>query len=414
MLYTPGFLGGSVWGSVLGGTGDVGSSDTWGPFYGRIPIPVAGTFRNMTAYSGESRAADSSLTLYVNGIATTLTLTLPAAVAQSFNPLDRIPVLPGDDVLYRWGGTFVGAPGLHMGATIEFEGQQSIYGISPVQGTITAGTGWIGGALGNGIFQSIASVPIDGAAGSNTYSICSTPGHLTRMVLKELGSTATGGSWTAYLRVNGILQDGSPGTTDTTLNLADGGNFAIGTFALALDITDHVDAVVIRNTNTSPFSGAHVGLAVAFTPQTSGDFIICGGNNNAITNDYDLYTWVESGQLVADEPLAAVPCSISGYVARGLYVEFVDPEVGSAWVARLRLNGLDTLATVTVLPGFNRASIAGLFIPVGSGKLMDILIHAIGEPATGQFHWSLATAASGVPVGNIGPIAWLDRTRRQP
>ncbi len=412
VLYSGGSAG-SVWGSVLGGNGDVGSTDTFGQDSMRIPVPIAGTFKNLTSYSGEARGSDISLRLYVNSAPTSLLSTLSAGASQSMNPFDRVTVVPGDDVLYKWGGSFVGFPGLHMGAAIEFDGAQSVYGVSPAGGTVFPDTGWIACALGNGAFSGIAAIPADGVAAARG-SICSAPGRLTRMILKELGSVATGGSWTGYLRVNRILQDGSGSTVDTRTILPDGGNFVIGTFDLPLEVLDHVECILIRNDTLAVFAVNQVGLGVAFTPQTSGEFIICGGNNNAITNAYDLYTWVESGQLVADEPIAAAPVSLSGFVTSGLYIEFADPGVGAEWIARLRLNGVNTLAVVTLTSGFSSGAITGLFIPVGSGKLLDILIHSVGGATTGQFHWSLAVSSSGIPVGNIGPIAWLNRTRRQP
>lgn len=388
-------------GNVLGGYHDVFNTDTFGADNMRIPIPIAGTFRNMTLYSGEGRALSFGSSVWKNNGGTGLVAFLPIAggASQVSNTIDTVAIAPGDDVAWVYGsGVSFGAPGKTTGLTVEWEGDELIFGMAGIPGAPAATHCYMGGALGNGIGQFVGLVPANGVPSTSSYSICPISGRVKHLVIKENHGGNAGGSWTVYLRVNNVLQDGTGGTVNTAVTLADGGGFAVGAIELPLVFPDHVEYVVLRNgTNAVGFNQPGVGLG--FLPDNTDQFIVVGGNNNSNTAAFNTFTWNTSRQQETIEALASVAVGQTDFFLQGLYIEFVGQTPGHSFTFLLTLDGVSTGISVTIdsgsgpnvlVDGFN------VLAPAGS-TLALALIPSDAAALIGELHWALIAGFAVVP-----------------
>src|SRR5262245_55922867 len=207
-----------------------------------VVVPITGTFRNLIIYSPAGDHPNYTATLYVNGVASTLTCALLTADDVASDNTHEVSVVAGDDIFISVNVNPLGAgTGYPLNFSLEFEGNQQFYSISS-GANHTSGDYGGGGALGNGVIQT-AYIP---TALSNTYSICTTPGTLTGIRSKDFSTNNVGGGYTAYISLNQVLQDGSGGTVNTACSWNDGDVGASSSFSLPIVIGDHVEFALLR------------------------------------------------------------------------------------------------------------------------------------------------------------------------
>lgn len=386
------------WGShsyhvALGGNGETGNFVTFGNDSPKCVIPLAGTFSNLSVYSPAGLHPSYTVTLLVNGVASTLACVLASTSTLASDVTHSVAVIAGDDVSFLVDVNPFGAGvGYTLNLAIEFEGTSQWYGVVPCPGGHTAATYNTGGALGNGIQQSLAST----IALSNTYSICSTAGTITGMRMKAFAVNA-GGSFTAYLIKNQVLQDGSGGTVNTSCNLVDGIASANNAFSLAVAVGDHLDFALLRNTTNAPFASAQVAISCIFTPTDTQSFMCCGGSNNANLNVTE-YRWVHSEQDMTNEDLVKCPISQRGITITGLRAEIAPPGgpgAGKSITFTVRKNEVDTAATVTVADLNQGATITGLTVAFVEGDFIDLKAVPFNSPTLlNGMWWGLALTAT--------------------
>ncbi len=401
--------------SVNDGSGTL--SSTFGANVARIPLPWPTTVRNLLAISRDvARGGDAAFALLKNNSPSALAVTLPAAsdgpVADLVNAVSFAAL---DDFSYRVVATSVGFPGNTFGVSFEAESAGNIFGIAAVGGSASVGFGGVGGALGNGRFESYDnSLP---TTRSNTYSICYVPGNLTRLAMKSFGTGYSGGSWIGHYILNGVVQDGSDGTVDTRCELLDGDATALASFVLPLIKGDHVDAAYYRTGTFAAFELANIAIGVGFVPTIPGRFMLTGGSNNIVGTPTG-YVWVTAEQSVTDEGLALAPIGPSGLRARGLYIERGSPGPGETFVHTLRHNEGPTAHTVTLAD----EETSGLIEEVAEDfAYLDTIsmqsIASAGANASSRLHWGLEASIAGVgPSGAavIGPHQRIVFPRTQP
>jgi hypothetical protein len=378
--------------------------------FGVHPVPIPGTIRKLVLRSTNA-SEDVAVTLKVNSIATALSATLPYPATQASNPLSTVSVNSGDWLFWEIGKDHaVANPGFDMGATYEWEGTHQVFGISVVGGSVPAGTGWFGGALGNGVFEVYS-----GGGRSNTYSIVGVDGSLTHLVLQRYG-VESGGAWTAWYRVNGVTQDGTGGTVDTSCVINDSGSSTtIATFDLPVVVGDHVDTLVLRSGSTG-VQGIAVGGA--FLPTTPDDFMLVGGNNDDIPSDSTTWKWNQSRQDGALIDMHTAPAGLTDFWLTRLYVErSAAPSTGAAYIHTLLRNQAVTSLEVTVADlatsGSDLANVA-----ISAGDRLTLRVNNENSPEPGsRFHWSFGAttiAPDAEPPGVIGELAWHHWPKRRP
>ena len=365
----------------LGGEGSVALADTFGADYAKIVIPVNGTISHLNVWSPAGTHPPFSLTLFVNGVATPLTTSLTAIQSYNKNAIHVITVVAGDDAYFSLTGSGTGSA-YTLGFSIIFEGAQEIYSIAPTAGGQDVGIYHTGGALGNGRWAG----PSFTNQYSNTYSICTTPGTLTGIRMKNYAGN-TGGGWTTYVIKNKVLQDGTGGTVNTACTLADGAAPVNNSFSLPIAIGDHVDLALLRTGTNAPFALAQIAASVTFNPLDGESFIVCGGSNNANDNANTEYRWMHSKQLTLTENLAQCPATATGLIITGLYTEVAPPGSGKSVTYTLRKNNADTPAVVTVSNLATSASITGLTIDFTREDLISLKAVPVGNPALGNGMW---------------------------
>jgi hypothetical protein len=420
-----------IW-SVTGGNAH---SSTFGQAVGVIPVPWDCTFRNIALYSKHSsRSLPITLTLRKSTVATSLSVTLPTTqnyattqgVAVAFSALDSVD--------YRLSAS--GGQNITGSFAIEHEGPGCLYGLAVGFATHAPGEGGIGGALGG----DASWIAYDNGAPitySPTASICSIPGRITHMAVgNPVGVAPSGGSFTAWIKKNGVLQDGTGGTVNTAVTLLDTHPIRVilGTFSLPLSVGDIVDVVYLRNT-TSVALQQQICVGIGFTPDEDGWFMLTGGSGDDVPASGNT-SWSWNGNIAsADESLATVPIGPVGIVARGLYVirgtlpAGPGPGSGQTYTERLLKGtadpyaaGSNTAVTVSMSDTTSNALIEDLNVPFEAGSTAVFRHTTSAGAVAGDIHWGLNATFPDVvdeesPAGNgiIGPLIWVVINRvRQP
>lgn len=379
--------GATLYSEVIGGQGDCSGSATFGTNYGRHPVSLPGTFSHITFYSRDVGVKpDVTVTLQKNGVDTAMSVTLLAADTVATNLVDSVSVIAGDDIQYKFvgtqGGGFSGAMCLTFTSV-----SGSTFGVSES----AQNQDRFGGSLGNGFWSGYTGVETD----SNTYSICAAAGSLTRLDL--LSFVAPGADvWVATIMKNGVLQNGTGGTVDTRCTFTGAGTTAHATFDLPIVPPDHLNTVIVRTVGTT---GLNISASVAFEPTTAGEYMLCGGNNNALGGGVHLWNHSLQGATGTE---ALSPINTEGLQATGFYVErSLGMAVGDAVVHTVRLDEGATALTVT-LSGDTPPLIGSILnTPVAfvSGSVMDIALTNVGSGGGGQMHWGLTvTSAAAEPT----------------
>jgi phage tail protein X len=414
------------------GSGQNASSSTFGAFVGATPLPQDATFRNIAIFCKDTRTAAITLTFRRNFVNTALSVTLPAS--QNYATTTGVAVACGELDYVDWvvsssaGYTF---PGITVAFAIEQEGARCFYSVPAIYGSVTAGDAALGGCFGNGGWQ--------GPGGalpqySGSASVCAIPGTITRIALADIGGVATGGSWTAYIKKNGVLQDGSGGTVNTAVTLLDTvpAKRVVGTIALPVVPGDICDVVYVRN-GTSVSATLQVAVGIGFTPTDDGWFMLTGGDNVGLPSSGTTSYSFTAGSSDTDEGLQTVPIGPVGIVARGLYVirgtlpGGSGPGSGNTYAHTLLKGtaepyaaGSVTAAAVSMSNTTNNASITGLSVAFPAGSTAVIRNNPSASAGGDVMHWGLQATFPDVEEeesgnGIIGPLIWVVINRvRQP
>lgn len=389
------------------------------------PIPIAGTVKSLAVRKDDFIPAGdlgeySLVQVYKNGVFTGLGLTIHDFDDQVYIATN-VSVAAGNylHILISSQGA-IASPGYTLGVTTVWESLSGmVFGITAFGGSVTAGDHFLGGALGNGIFQNRSGSSL---AVSNTYSICALECWVTRLMLQRY-STNSGGAWVGRLIVDEILQDGSPGTVDTTVTIDDtDDDTAFFDFLLPLTKQQRVDCIVTRTGTSVGFAGAHIGVGVAVVPMNDGEFMFTGGSNDTVVGNDTSWKWNHSRQAAVGESLHTAPSGPSKFTVTGMYVDH-DPGGSGTFTDTLQKNGDDTdLATAITAPdssGFDTGTAVYL-----AGNTITIKSTGLDVAETGaRLHWGIGATTVDIdipvpppmlPQGNIGPIAWLKTARRQP
>lgn len=398
----------------------LGSLTTGTPSSGAIPVghplPVAGTFRNLVVYSRDtSRAGDIVVTVKKNGSDTALTTTLAGGSTTAPIITDDVACVAGDRVYYEVFGASTGAFGFDVAVCLEFEATRSIYGLMSFGGSVGDGDGHIGGAFGNGVFQDYG-----GSGVSNTYSICALEGVVDRLDLYAHSGAPGAGVWTGYMVVDGIVQDGTGGTVDTTCILTGGDVHAFSTFSLPTELGKKYDVLVVRSGEFASFNESHVSAGVSHLPDTAGAYMVCGGSNDTTSASETAWKWTRSEQIPGPETRHLAPVGPRGFAALGLYIRRGTSPGGAGsgrgYVHTLRRNQVNTGLVVTIEDEETEGVLLETvpFLPNGVISL-QAEPYGPSNPASSQFHWGLAlrplTVEDVDAEAVIGPLVWVEFPR---
>lgn len=410
------------WGGTSGfmslNGGDYASFATFGANSTRIPVSCAGTLSNFSVIADAAANPTCTFTIAVNGVATALAVILPSgSVVPVTDTSHSVSVSAGDDVSILITGANDGSHSGDAGFCIDFtpsDGTLSSYGISAMSGSISGGDAWIGGAFGNGAWQTNAVTN----ANSNTYSISCLTGTITRIDLKSMRGTFGGGNtFTAYILLNGVLQDGTGVTVNTATTLDGASTSASGTFSLPVSPADKVDIYMVYAGSTLTFANASIAASCLFQSSSPNTFHWCGGNNNVMSTSVPSYRWMGANQNTESvEATAQTPVGPSGFTATALYVIHESPghNASATFTDTLRINGSDTAQTTTVqqLQNGDNSGTSSVSVILSPNDLINLISTPANTPNGAQFHWGVAVSST-VPSPTPSPTQSVTPTDKK-
>lgn len=239
----------------------------------QAPWPVAGVFRNLKVKF--SSAATETLTLRIGGVDTALTVSVAGATDGELSGVD-VTVAAGDLVSLQLTG---GAPSItHL--SMEFEGDN--VGES---GYITSGGApTTSSATFNALFR--GSYGGGGSDVLNFRNLVGIPGSVDSIYWNLSAAPGAGKSWTFTIYLNGVAQDGSGGTPDTRVTIADAATTGTASFTLALVALDQVS---VEMSPTGTPAAAHANYGVGFTATIDGYSQFCGRTTSTLNTSQTTY-----------------------------------------------------------------------------------------------------------------------------
>src|SRR5262245_44693150 len=149
-------LGLNQWSGILDGHGTL--TDT--SIDMSSPMIVAGSVESLTVMDLSGLRLDTTVTIYVNGVATALTVFLPAGVAgRQVTISASVPFAVGDVVQYNFHNSTLLPPfGDAIAASVNLQVPEQIFSIHRDTG-FPSGL-MIGGTFGNGIMQEWPGSPL--------------------------------------------------------------------------------------------------------------------------------------------------------------------------------------------------------------------------------------------------------------
>ena len=226
------------------------SSGTWRNFVVEINVPPGAG--KSWAFTAQVDGADTALTVTISGSNTSGRIT-GTDLAFTNGSRIRLKVTPSgtptDFSFCRW--------------SIEWEGttpRESTYGMNTGGVNVAQGYFPVFGATHNRTFN---------ASTVNRANVVAAAGALTGVTVRyDATPPSAGTGWTVRIVKNGILQDGSGGTVDTTCDATTGAQTVAATFSLPLDPDDTVyyqaDRVGVPGAQT-------VGISCSFLADTDGE-----------------------------------------------------------------------------------------------------------------------------------------------
>lgn len=379
------FATGNVFAGLLDGQGVVtfGSSG--------CPIPISCTVRNLSVLCTNPAHTAITVTIQKNGVNQSLAATVGSGVTTvSKDTTNSISYAAGDLIRAHISGvSYFLADAPNLAVTIEMEATENIYSMAASGGGVNIGQGWIGGILGNGKFASFGG----GYAASNTYSLAALAGNITRLYAYAHSGAPGAGNWTSYIVKNGIRQDGTGGTVDTSCVIMGSNTTAVSSFTLPIAIQDVLDVVTLRGGTNSGGAEFHVSNSITFDPTIAERFMFCGGNNDAISSGD--FKWVDSGQHVSPEQYNSGIIGVNGVDVHGLYIQKSAPSGGKSTVNTLRRTLTDTGLAVTLTDLQTSGSDTSPTETYAEDSLIDIKCFSADGGNNNGLHW-------GIPVSVVG------------
>jgi hypothetical protein len=371
-----------------------------------MPVAVAGTYRNLAMLLDAAPGTGTSrtFTIYKNTSATALAVTISDSSTTGVNTSDEVAFAVGDLISLR--NAVTGLPAAaNWKSSLEFEpddGTTLLYGYAQVfdndNGTSTYAPPFWGSGNADATTVEADEVCEIGAA-------CT----VTHWEHRRNAAPGTGVTCTLHLMKNGVAQDGTGGTVDTTLTIS--GAAAVSdsaTFSLALAVGDTLSIrnVVSGGTSAGTFSAG----TFAVTPDTVGEVQYHASHLNAINSGY-VSPVTASGGLTTSFSTVASIAGPTTLTLGGLWVRLnAAPDTGNGWRISLVVDGVDTAITVAIEDASTTGSITGQSVSIPSGSLWGLHVEEIGSPAEGSQEMWIVLLGSHTTGPVLGSVVWGTNT----
>jgi hypothetical protein len=311
----------------------------------QIPMPVAGTFSNLRAYSRAALtgAQTRTVALYVNGAASTPTVTMNAANQGASDTVNTATVAAGDTVALRGSGTNSPAANTVV-VTYDFQATSgtnvSIYAL-----------GGIGDVLGTAPTRSplisVGEWNADDDLGCLRIPVA---GSFTAMRLRLNNAPGVGNTRTFALTKNSTPQDGGGGTTDTRVTFGAADTVQSATFSASYTAGN---TVCVRHTTTGTPTNTHRATGAVAYSGSEAAWMMGFQNGNGPTDDtLDEYQYAHAAVSPAWNTTEADHVLVGGVSTLWLARLRVDigtaPGSGNSWTFTVRKNSTDQSRAVSL------------------------------------------------------------------
>jgi hypothetical protein len=386
---------------------------------GQQPWSGTGTFSNLKIILDTVPGSGASWTfaVRVNGVTSSLSATASDSTAAAADTSNSASVSAGDRVTII--ATPSGTPAACAVIWFSVDFTPSTANLSGYGGrtnlTIADGT-----TVYFPLLNPPSSVSGSWATAGNATEIIPCDGTLTRLDLR-LGSNsngmAAGLSYDATIYLNGVKQDGTGGTVNTTCTLAGSGTgagaplAASSTFSLPVVEGDEVVLEII-DTNAT----IKVGYSCAFVASGSGQSIYAGGgrgtpstsatNFNLPAFGEETVTWSSAENTGIRLRVGVTPFSLSKMHVRTTAA----PTAGKSYTLSLRRNA----ATPSGAPSVTISDAETSDVDSTNGLALlsddqyDIQAVPSGTPTTGIYRWTMVQGVSSPITGSL--VAGVDTT----
>lgn len=349
-------------------------------FQGSTTWAVTGWFFNLdiTTTSAPTSGKSITYTLRVNGGDTGLTCTIANTATSCSDRTHGVAIAPGDRLTLK--RTTSGSPTVaksritieHQGATANESGYATQSVSSGNEGQTTQLTN---------AFRSR-----DDGLSDNNAGVAAAAGNVTALYAAVGAAPGSGKSWTFTVLKNGTAQNGTGGTPDTRVTIADSATTGNSSgYTVAVSAGD--DISIQKSTSGSPTATqAHFGVRFAAT--TNGQSQYCGAFNQSPTltgNDVfgPLFGGSNAAYVTTPESATEVYGGATSWTMSNLRVVLnASPGTPRSYTYKARKNAADGGPSVTIADAATSGTDGSNTMTVASGDAIDLEIIATNTPSS--------------------------------
>jgi hypothetical protein len=356
--------------------------------------PCAGVFSNLIITLDVAPGAGGSgkgytFTLRKNGADTSLTVTIMETATTARDVSHTVTVAPGDlltlSSLAIASPTSPGTRGVVM--SLEHTGTvvgESGYAISPTNLSTSA-------TVRNGVFAQWVWVT---SAGTVVQNVVAAAGVIDKLYIRLNGLPGAGKTYTFNIYKNGVKQDGTGGTANTTVTIDNASATGNASFSLALVGGDVVYLECVPSGTPTLRAGA---ASVKFTATTDGQSQMCGWHDANMNVTNPSFTWPQTfggdGNWSTSETPQCVNGSLTTFTLSKLYVVTPagSPGSGKSYTLSMRKNATSPAGTPSAViadTATTGSDLAGT-IDIADGDTWTIRSTPSGTPTARAAAWAL-------------------------
>lgn len=358
----------------------MGNGSWFGPEASQaMVVATAGTFRNLRVVTSAAPGVGKSwtVTLRVNGSSSALTVTISGTDTDEEDITHDVSVSAGDVIALQF--TPSGTPSaMTPSVSLEFD-------------STTAGASMYGSGSGNIVAISRATALFGGDTSgnwSNEACVNAVEGDFTALYVSLDGAPGTG-SYTFAIQKNGTLQDGSGGTVDTRVTIANAATSGNASFTLPCSPGDLFRLSVVPaspGTSRRPRYGV---CLIADTPGVSNFSSSPTDNTNGGATEYFAPCGDASGLFTGTEADHQATAGVAFELHSLQFALSSVPGGATAYTATLRVNGSDTALAATISGASASASDSDT-VSIVPGDLLSLKMAPTGVPGAKKATWAFS------------------------
>lgn len=372
----------------------------------QVPVPAAGTFRNLRVETEAAPGAGTSyqFTVRKNGVATTLTVTISGTNTAAVDTANSFTVVAGDEIALEC--IAASTPTVTIARwSVEWEGDTADDSV------LMGGGGDITGGISNAGVRNYASLvggQITATDTLNTRALVPLNGTIKSFYVSLGTAPGAGATWEFSIYKNGAVE------TSTIISIADAATTANVT-GLTIDIAPQDELTLsFISTAGTPTIGP-VSWGVMMQPDIQGQSILAGqatGFNTALASHVFLVMHGNS----FDDPTESERTNIAGptsFDLKHFYIKLsAAPGAGNSWDFILRKEAVDTALAIHIdNPGTIGSDTTDIISVVDGEELTIKSVPTSSPTAAGNTAYAMIQAIDEViPPASVPPEISITNT----